>query len=177
MNVNIQLLKFQLMSRDGDFIGQQNHFERLLAKSMDWEFVDQQSKGSCYDYIAPDGAKIEAKFDWDSIKTGNHYLEFGQTSDLSGVMTHNWVPSGFSLSAEEADYWVVINNDWLRMFEIAKLRAFIEANRRELKVTRTRAGVNHNRPGQFSRAYLIPFEQLDQHCMVKIASPVTRGPN
>ena len=165
------------MSKVSDFIDDESRHERALAKAMHWDYIEDQQKGSCYDFIAPDGAKIEAKFDWDSIKTGNHYLEFGQTSDLSKVMTHNWVPSGFSLSAEEADYWVVINNDWLRMFEIAKLRAFIEANRRELKVTRTRAGVNHNRPGQFSRAYLIPFEQLDQHCMLKIASPVTRGSN
>ena len=61
--------------------------------------------------------------------------------------------------------------------DYAKLRAYLDANRRQLKVKRTKVGVNHNRPGQFSRAYLIPFAQLDQHCMVKIASPVTRGPN
>ena len=48
---------------------------------MNWEYIDTQQKGFPYDYIAPDGSKIEAKFDWDSIKTGNHYLEIAQTSD------------------------------------------------------------------------------------------------
>ena len=161
------------MAGVNDFIDDESHHERVLAKVMHWAYIEGQTKGSCYDFIAPDGAKIEAKFDWDSIKTGNHYLEFAQTSD--GHKTE--IPSGFSLSAEEADYWVVINNDWLRMFEISKLRAFIKSNHLELKVTQTKAGVNHNRPGQFSRAYLIPFEKLDQHCMLKIPSPVTRGPN
>ena len=49
-----------------DFISGQNRYERELAKSMDWDFVEEQTKGSAYDYIAPDGTKIEAKFDWDS---------------------------------------------------------------------------------------------------------------
>ena len=170
MNVNIQLFKFQLMSRVRDFIGQQNHFERMLAKSMDWEFVDQQSKGSCYDYIAPDGAKIEAKFDWDSIKTGNHYLEFGQTSNNG----ETWVASGFALSEEVADYWVVVNNDWLRVFDVKKLADFLKQNRRELKMVKTKAGVNHNSPGQYSKAYLIPFGILDELALMKIPSPVRR---
>ncbi len=161
------------MAGVSDFIDDESRHERTLAKEMHWDYIEDQQKGSCYDFNAPDGSKIEAKFDWDSIKTGNHYLEFGQTSNNG----ETWVPSGFSLSAEEADYWVVINNDWLRMFEISKLREFLTANRRQLKVTRTKAGVNYNHPGQFSRAYLIPFEQLDQHCMMKIPSPVTRGPN
>jgi len=64
--------------RVSDFIGEQNRYERELAKAMDWDFVEGQSKGSSYDYITPDGTKIEAKFDWDSIKTGNHYLEFAE---------------------------------------------------------------------------------------------------
>ena len=153
-----------------DFISQQNHFERMLAKSMDWEFVDQQSKGSCYDYIAPDGAKIEAKFDWDSIKTGNHYLEFGQTSNNG----ETWVASGFALSEEVADYWVVVNNDWLRVFDVKKLSEFLKTNRRELKMVKTKAGVNHNSPGQFSKAYLIPFRILDGLALMKIPSPVRR---
>ena len=40
--------------------------------------------------------------------------------------------------------------------------------------SRTRRGVNFNRPGQFSKAYLIPYEILDEHVMDKTASPVTR---
>ena len=68
------------MPRDvGDFIGEQNRYERMLAEAMDWDFVEEQTKGSSYDYITPDGTKIEAKFDWDSIKTGNHYLEFASS--------------------------------------------------------------------------------------------------
>ena len=33
------------------FIGEQNRYERALAKSMNWDFVERQSKGSSYDYI------------------------------------------------------------------------------------------------------------------------------
>jgi len=156
-----------------DFIEDESKNERTLAKAMHWTYIEGQKKGSCYDFVAPNGAKIEAKFDWDSIKTGNHYLEYGQTSNNG----KSWEPSGFSLSAEEADYWVVINNDWLRMFEIAKLRVFLQSHRSEFKSTGTKSGVNHNRPGQYSRAYLIPFEKLDQHCILKIPSPVQRVSN
>ena len=158
------------MSRIGGFIDEQNRYELELAQRMGWQFVDQQSKGSCYDYIAPDGAKIEAKFDWDSIKTGNHYLEFGQTSNDGKT----WVASGFALSEEVADYWVVVNNDWLRVFDVKKLVDFLRTNRRELKMVKTKAGVNHNRPGQYSKAYLIPFRILDDLALMKIPSPVRR---
>jgi len=158
------------VSRIGEFIDEQNRYELELAHRMSWQFVDQQSKGSCYDYIAPDGAKIEAKFDWDSIKTGNHYLEFGQTSDDGGT----WVASGFALSEEVADYWVVVNNDWLRVFDVKKLADFLKTNRRELKMVKTKAGVNHNSPGQYSKAYLIPFRILDDLALMKIPSPVRR---
>ena len=158
------------MSRIGGFIDEQNRYELELAQRMGWQFVDQQSKGSCYDYIAPEGAKIEAKFDWDSIKTGNHYLEFGQTSNNG----ETWVPSGFSLSEEVADYWVVVNNDWLRVFDVKKLADFLKTNRRELKMVKTKAGVNHNRPGQYSKAYLIPFRILDDLALMKIYSPIRK---
>jgi hypothetical protein len=153
-----------------DFIGEQNQYERLLAKAMNWEFVEDQSKGSSFDYIAPDGTRIEAKFDWDSIKTGNHYLEFAQSSDGGNT----WVPSGFSISADEADLWVVINDEWLRTLSIDSIKELLTNNRSELRQTRTRAGVNHNRKGQFSKAYLIPFSLLDQHVMSKTSSPINR---
>ena len=138
---------------------------------MDWEFVEDQSKGSAYDFITPDGTKIEVKFDWDSIKTGNHYLEFAQSSD--GGKT--WIPSGFTLSADDAELWVVINNDWMRVFSINSLKQFITNNRSRLKITTTRAGVNFNRPNQFSKAYLIPYEVLDEHAMEKKPSPINRN--
>ena len=69
------------MTNVSDFIDDGTRHERALAKTMHWDYIEEQKKGSCYDFIAPDGSKIEAKFDWDSIKTGNHYLEFAQTSD------------------------------------------------------------------------------------------------
>ena len=159
------------MPKVSDFIDDESRHERALAKMMHWEYIEEQQKGSCYDYIAPDGAKIEAKFDWDSIKTGNHYLEFAQTSN--GGKT--WIPSGFSLSADEANLWVVINEDWMRILSIDSVKQLITENRPSLKVTRTRAGVNHNVPGQFSKAYLIPFELLDKYVMQKMSSPVTRN--
>ena len=152
------------------FIKKQNQYEIFLGNVMNWKFIKEQSKGSSYDYISPDGSKIEVKFDWDSIKTGNHYLEFSQTSDDGKT----WVPSGFSISEVEADYWVVVNNDWFRMIKIQTLREFLVKNRNKLKITQTRAGVNFNRPGQLSKAYLIPFNLLDEIVIMKMPSPVKK---
>ena len=159
------------MSDVGDFIRNESEHEKALAKERGWEFVEGQTKGSSYDYIAPDGTKIEAKFDWDSIKTGNHYLEYAQSSD--GGKT--WIPSGFSLSADDADLWVVINNDWMRVFTIDSLKEFITKNRSRLRITTTRAGVNYNRSNQFSKAYLIPYEILDPQALEKTPSPIKRN--
>ena len=159
------------MTDVGDFIRNESEHEKALAKEMGWEFVEGQTKGSSYDYIAPNGTKIEAKFDWDSIKTGNHYLEYAQSSD--GGKT--WIPSGFSLSADDADLWVVINNDWMRVFTIDSLKEFITKNRSRLRITTTRAGVNYNRSNQFSKAYLIPYEILDPHALEKTPSPIKRN--
>ena len=158
------------MSNVRDFIEKNNYYELILSRTMNWDFIYEQSKGTSYDYISPDQSKIEAKFDWDSIKTGNHYLEFSQTSDGGNT----WVPSGFSISEVEADYWVVVNNDWFRMIKIQTLREFLVKNRNKLKITQTRAGVNFNRPGQLSKAYLIPFNLLDEIVIMKMPSPVKK---
>ena len=154
-----------------DFIGDQNKYELALGKAMGWAFVEDQSKGAGYDYTTPDGTRVEAKFDWDSIKTGNHYLEFEQTSDGG----ETWVPSGFSLSVEEADLWAVINDEWLRILQTEVLGTFVEENKHALKTVSTRRGVNYNRAGQFSRGHLIPFGTLDEHVMLKARSPVSRS--
>ena len=164
---------FVCMVDVSDFISLEEHHERHLAEFMQWEYILEQSKGSAYDFVAKDTSKIEAKFDWDSIKTGNHYLEFAQTNDNKST----WVPSGFALSADEADYWVVINEDWLRMYRMDHLQAFIKESRSGFKIKETRSGVNHNREGQFSRAYIIPFVFLDEVCFMKIPNPVARNPS
>ena len=153
-----------------DHIDMTQFAEKELALMMCWHYAGDQEKGSSIDYIAPNGDRIEVKFDWDSIKTGNHYLEFGQTSNDGKT----WVASGFALSEEVADYWVVVNNDWLRVFDVKKLVDFLRTNRRELKMVKTKAGVNHNSPGQYSKAYLIPFRILDELALMKIPSPVIR---
>ena len=154
----------------GEFIEDQNRYELELAKSMGWKFVEGQGKGSAHDFVTPDGTKIEVKFDWDSIKTGNHYLEFAQSSDGGNT----WIPSGFTLSVDDADLWVVVNNDWMRVFTIESLKQLITKNRGSLRIATTRAGVNHNRPNQFSKAYLIPYDILDSHATEKTASPIRR---
>ncbi len=154
----------------GEFIEDQNRYELELAKSMGWKFVEGQGKGSAHDFVTPDGTKIEVKFDWDSIKTGNHYLEFAQSSDGGNT----WIPSGFTLSVDDADLWVVVNNDWMRVFTIESLKQLITKNRGSLRIATTRAGVNHNRPNQFSKAYLIPYDILDHHATEKTASPIRR---
>ena len=114
------------------------------------------------------GSKIEAKFDWDSIKTGNHYLEITQTSDNKKT----WMPSGFSISADEADFWVVINEDWIRIFPIDVLKEYLSAIVH--LVAKTGSGVNYNQPGQFSKAYIIPFTKLDVALMTKFQNPLPR---
>lgn len=154
-----------------DFIDDESRHERYLAKAMHWKYIEEQHKGSCYDFITQNSSKIEAKFDWDSIKTENHYLEFAQTSDNGKT----WVPSGFALSAEEADYWVVVNEEYIRMFRIEVLKKWVKENRSQFKTTRTRSGVNHNRPNQFSKAYLIPFTMLDAICFQKQSSMIRRN--
>ena len=159
------------MSTVADFIKREEHNELQLAEFMQWEYMESQVKGSAYDYIAPDTSKIEAKFDWDSIKTGNHYLEFAQTNNNKKT----WVPSGFSLSSGDADYWVVINEDWLRMYHMNHLKAFIEDSRSSLKVKETRAGINSNQSWQYSKAYIIPFGILDSICFAKFRNPIVRS--
>ena len=154
-----------------DFIGEQRLYEIALAEAMGWEFVEGQKKGSGVDFVTPDGTKIECKFDWDSIKTGNHYLEFEQTSDGGAT----WVPSGFSISADEADIWLIMNEDWMRMLTVDAVKYAISENRSDLRIAKTKAGVNHNVSGQYSRGYLMPFEILDRYAMTIKASPIKKG--
>jgi hypothetical protein len=149
---------------------EQNRYERELGEAMNWEFVEDQYKGLGLDYIAKDGTRIEAKFDWDSIITGNHYLEIAQSSNGG----KNWIPSGFSISADDADLWVVINDEWLRILSIEAVMRLITEHRASLKKAQTRIGVNFNKPEQFSKAYLIPFTLLDEYVMQKMPSPVRR---
>ena len=60
------------------------------------------------------------------------------------------------------------------MIKIQTLREFLVKNRNKLKITQTRAGVNFNRPGQLSKAYLIPFNLLDEIVIMKTPSPVKK---
>jgi len=159
------------MTDVSEFIIQNSEFERNLSRTFHWTQHELQQKGCAYDYISNDGSKIEAKFDWDSIKSGNHYLEFAQTSDDGKT----WIPSGFALSAEEADYWVVVNEEFIRTFRIEALKNWVKENRSQFKTTQTRLGVNHNRSGQFSKAYLIPFTMLDTICFQKQSSMISRN--
>jgi len=158
------------MTDVSDFIKNEGQNERRFAQFMNWEYIDSQQKGFPYDFISPDGSKIEAKFDWDSIKTGNHYLEIAQTSDNKKT----WIPSGFSISADEADFWVVVNEDLIRIFQIDVLKKYLNLNRSNLVIKETRSGVNYNQPGQFSKAYIIPFEKLDGALMAKFPNPIPR---
>ena len=43
------------MSDVGEFIDKESVHERKLAKFMQWQFVEEQEKGSSYDYVASDG--------------------------------------------------------------------------------------------------------------------------
>ena len=158
------------MADVGDFIYEQQQYEIQLAEFFSWEYNTNQSKGSSFDFISPDGIRIEAKFDWDSIKTGNHYLEYGQTS--SGKKGES--PSGFSLSANDADFWIVINEEFIRFYSIQALKDFLKQNRSNLRKTRTRIGINNNKVDQYSLGFLIPFKQLDDLCFVKFESPFLR---
>ena len=157
------------MGSVSDFIESEEGHERALAAFMQWDYVEGQSKGDGYDFIANDTSKIEAKFDWGSINTGNHFLEFSQTSRSGG-----WQPSGHSLSAQQADFWVVINEDWLRMYRMEELNAFVVENRESFEVKQSRTGINNNRKGQYAKAYLIPFVFLDSIAFLKMPNPVDR---
>ena len=144
--------------------------ERQVANHMDWAYLEGQSGGSAVDVMTRSGAGVELKFDWDSIRTGNHYLEFAQTSD-------NWAstrPSGFALSEHQADYWCVINEAWLWLLRCDELGAFLRERRSSLRTIETRSRINGNQPGQFSRAYLLPLQDLSSLSVLRIPSPVSR---
>ena len=158
------------MGSVSDFIDDENIHELQLGSYMNWHFTENQKKGSCYDFISPDGSKIEAKFDWDSIKTGNHYLEIAQTNDDKIT----WVPSGFTLSLKEAEFWVVINEQWIRIYQTKVLQNFIQENRSKLRIKQTRSRINFNQKGQFSKGYIIPFEELDTIVFSKFSNPIRR---
>jgi hypothetical protein len=158
------------MGSVSDFINSESEHERALAGFMQWEYIEEQSTGDGFDFIANDNSKIEAKFDWGSIKTGNHFLEYSQTNDNM----RTWKPSGHAISAQQADYWVVINEDWLRMYNMEDLNAFVDENRSSFKVKQSRTGINHNRKGQYAKAYLIPFVFLDSIAFLKMPNPVNR---
>jgi len=151
------------MDKLKQFMEKHKHVEKDFAKQMGWEYKENQKKGSCFDFTSPDGAKIEAKFDWDSAVTGNHYLEFAQTSDGG----QNWAPSGFSLSADATDYWAVVNKNYIRIYQVQKLKNWVKQNRADFKITISRGGKNNNTVGLHSKAYLIPYEKLDQICFMK----------
>lgn len=153
-----------------DFIDEENFHELQLANLLGWDFVSGQTKGAPFDFTAPDTSTIESKFDWDSKKTGNHYLEIAQTNDNKVT----WVPSGFSVSSEVADFWIVINEDWMRLFQIQKLKEFLKENRSKLVTKETRCGVNFNVEGQYSMGYIIPFSVLDSVCLLKHPSSLVR---
>jgi hypothetical protein len=166
----IRLIRGVILKDVHDFIKQERTYEKKLGKLMGWDYISDQKKGSCWDYETKNGLRIEAKFDWDSIKTGNHYLEISQTSNGGA----SWEPSGYSLSSKKADYWIVVNDDWLRLFDMPSLQKFVETNRPHLKIKGTKSGVNYNRPGQGSKALVIPFSMLDDICLIKTPSPIQR---
>lgn len=159
------------MSDVGDFIGKQQIHEMQMAELFGWKYIENQTKGSSFDFLSPDGKKIEAKFDWDSIKTGNHYLEYGQTSTGNG----GEIPSGFAISADETDFWVVVNEEYVRFYTTKSMKAFLKMNRSNFRTTRTRTGINHNRVEQYSLGLLIPFSTLDELCFLKFQSPFSRS--
>ena len=89
------------MGSVSDFIESEEGHERALAAFMQWDYVEGQSKGDGYDFIANDTSKIEAKFDWGSINTGNHLsflkllvLEVGNRQVIPFL--HNKQISGWS---------------------------------------------------------------------------------
>ena len=69
---------------------------------------------------------------------------------------------------------MIVNEDWIRTLRIDVLRNWLAEELSTLSITQTRAGVNYNQPGQFSKAYLIPFETIDQLCLSKQTSTITR---
>jgi len=144
--------------------------EKQLAELMSWHYLENQDKGDAIDYIAPNGKRIEIKFDWDSIMTGNHYLEFAQTVDG----WNSTDPSGIALSEDKADYWVVVNEEFIRIFEMDTLVRWLKDNRTRFETRETRTGVNHNLPGQYSRGYIIPFVDIDNVVLLKSPSSIER---
>ena len=156
------------MANVSDFIDEQNYFERKLADFMGWKFIENQKKGSSYDCLTNNDQKVEIKMDWGSKTTGNHYLEFSQKANSKS----SWIPSGFTLSKDEADFWAVMNNDFLYILKIEEIERMLEEKGKTFRIVTTRPGINNNRYGQFSKAYLVPLTVLEEYAIEKIKSPV-----
>ena len=150
------------------FIQEQRNHEKKLAEFLGWEFIEEQKKGTAFDCITPEGEKVEMKLDWGSKVTGNHYLEFEQKSHYSA----SWVPSGFSLSKEQADIWLVANDDFVYLLKVEEVERMLEERKGEFETRTTRKRINNNRAGQFSRAYLVPLTILEEYAIEKIKSPI-----
>ena len=46
-----------------EFIQKESQHERQLAEFMQWEYIEDQTTGDGFDFIANDNSKIEAKFE------------------------------------------------------------------------------------------------------------------
>lgn len=115
-----------------------------------------QTKGVAFDAEDAQGFRYEFKHDIMGESTGNHYLEIAQTND-GGV---TWVDSGFSLSLYQAKFYVIRIGQNYQIFNVLDLDLWIESNHSKCKAIQTRPGANGNRPGQFSKGFLIKFVDL-----------------
>jgi len=149
------------MTNVRNFIEEQKRYERIISEYLGCEYLDNQRRGDYYDCISNSAHKIEIKFDWLSIQTGNHFLEFNQRT-----YENEWVPSGIEISARDADYWIVVNNDSIYILTIESVKKMLGDN--DFKISSTRIGVNYNRTSQFAKGYLVPLDILQNYCLFKI---------
>lgn len=129
--------------------------ETAFSRQFNMDLHTTQRKGTGYDFTCKHtGRKYELKADYAAARTGNHFLEREQSNDGGAT----WVPSGFSLSLEQAYAYVVkidLHYFFVRCTDLAEM----------LRTTffqpiRTRPGVNGNRAGVLARGSLIPLSKL-----------------
>lgn len=134
-----------------------NRVVRALGNGA-WTENLNQKVGIAYDFITPEGLKIEVKADLMSCNTGNFFLETKQTLD-SGV---TWVPSGITLAIEQADFVLFISSkEEIIAVSTPVLSELL--NTPGFRKKRTNHGANGNRDANAAIGMLVSRQILRSH--------------
>jgi hypothetical protein len=156
----------------------QEAYERTFSEHHEWQYIENQQSGDAVDCIDENGIRRELKFDWQSI------LESNQTAyiELQQGIGYRQIASGYLLTRQQADRFVIINDHTIWEFSIQDLDRMIQENILEItddsrpliRMVATRPGAGGNQGGFGSKGLSVPFSILDRFCTEKRINPVSR---